>query len=34
MLIKFTKDSKYIDDLMYNNFDKVINNEDFSIRRF
>ncbi len=33
-LIKFTKDENYINDLLYNNFDKVINNEDFSIRRF
>ena len=32
--IKFTKNEEYINDLMYNNFDKVINNEDFSIRRF
>ena len=33
-LIKFTKDANYINDLIYNNFDKVIKNEDFSIRRF
>jgi len=33
-LVKYTKDENYVKDLMYNNFDKVINNEDFSIRRF
>ncbi len=33
-LIKFTKNSSYINDLLYSNFDKVINNEDFSVRRF
>ena len=33
-LIRFTRDSNYVEDLLYNNFDKVINNEDFSIRRF
>ena len=32
--IKFTKDDKYVKDLLYNKFDKVINNDDFSIRRF
>ena len=32
--IKFTKDEDYIKDLIYNNFDKVINNEDFYIRRY
>ena len=33
-LIKYTKNVNYVKDLMYNNFDKVINDEDFSIRRF
>ena len=32
-LFKYTKDKKYVDDLLYNNFDRIINNEDSTIRR-
>ena len=33
MLIKITRDEKYVNDLLYNNFDKVVNNEDIGILR-
>ena len=32
-LLRITKDEEYVDDLLYNNFDKVINNEDIGILR-
>lgn len=32
-LLRITKDEKYVDDLMANNFDKVINNEEIGILR-
>ena len=31
MLLKITKDKEYVEDLMFNNFDKVINDEDISM---
>ena len=33
MLLKITKDKQYVEDLMYNNFDKVINDEDIGMVR-
>lgn len=32
-LLRITKDKDYVDDLLYNNFDKVINNEEIGILR-
>ena len=32
-LLRITKDEDYVNDLLYNNFDKVINNEDIGILR-
>jgi len=32
-LLRLTKDKEYVEDLMFNNFDKVINNEDIPIVR-
>ena len=32
-LLRITKDEEYVEDLLYNNFDKVINNEDIGILR-